>query len=253
MEPRVPGLSERYLTVLEGGVIFLLGEAVSSTVFALDPGFVVGSKIQTLVRIIVPGMMMIVIFRSLKNPEMAPWDFELVPDSKSALFLLAFVLGYFYHASDIRKTLSLRWYWHRTDNFIRDKLVSLAESDGIANANELPLRSIMQVFWNLVDNDKTLSYRSQMLRLNGIFVSSAADLTIFSSVCALCHLACIFLSQTKSPRVIWFVTSLCAAIISQWLIVPWLISRHFRLQDDQLLYVETHKREEVRSQLANLV
>lgn len=192
---------------------------------------------------------MLVCARSVLAPDVPPWDFNIPLDPKSLGYIALFAIGYAYHISDLRKGLYLRQHWNRTDGFIRDQLISFLDDDLRSRAAHLNKSSVMNVFWNLVDNDNTLTLRSQEIRRNGTFVSSVVDVAFFSLLIATYHLALFFFSSDKLGHLIWMLASGTLSMVAELVLLPWLLNRHVALQDGQLEYVKAQKRSELSAQL----
>jgi hypothetical protein len=195
---------------------------------------------------------MIVGVLTLWYPEKIPFD-KIAIDPKSALYLLAIVVGYFYHRSELRKELIIKRHWTRTDDYIRDRMLDLLQPPLLARARTLPKDTIKQIFWNLVDNDKSLTLKSEDIRWNGVFASSAADLAIFSAVFGFLHLVLFVFSVSPKAHMYWAIGCVITAIFSERVVVPWLVSRHIRLQEDQFNYVKTNLDDEVQEKILKVL
>lgn len=178
---------------------------------------------------------MIFVLLSLWYPDTLPWKWPLAFELGTTLYLLALVPGYLYHRSDVRKKLMLNPHWNRTDNFICDQLLEMLNGATRARARSLSCRQLRQIYWRFVDNENSLGNRSNVIRWNGVFVSSAADLAIISIAAAILHYGLFFAGFMPNANLIWFLACGTMAIIADYVGVKWLIERHLILQDDQLL------------------
>ncbi|MFL6546564.1 MAG: hypothetical protein ACJ8LM_15490, partial [Candidatus Udaeobacter sp.] len=91
--------------------------------------------------------------------------------------------------------------------------------------------------------------KSEDIRWNGTFTSSAADIAIFSVIFGFFHLLAFVLGFSPKAHLLWGLGAGAVAILAEYVIVTWLVSRHLQLQQDQLNYVATNLGDEVRAKI----
>ena len=162
------------------------------------------------------------------------------------------VLGALYQIARIRGRL-LRKSQRQIDENIKRRLLSLYESDlTIAeNADWLSQgRRLLNVFYDFIDNKQSLKERAKGVYLNGLYWSSAADLTAISSLTAIVCLGIYLLNQ----RVYYLVfCGLCLLTgLLSWLFIPMLARRHIKLGNEQIEFIQDLHGTELQSRLITL-
>ncbi len=110
---------------------------------------------------------------------------------------------------------------------------------------------LMSVFYNLIDNDESLKARAKSLYLNGLFLTSAADLIVISAVSVVVYfIAYAFRGDTR-----FFVVALISIgvfFVAQ-LSLNRLTAKHINLSNNQLEYILHIQKSKLHEMLTNLV
>jgi hypothetical protein len=163
------------------------------------------------------------------------------------------VLGSLYQIARLRKRL-LKESQRRIDDNIKRRILSLyATNPTIAhNADWLSQgRCLLNVFYDFIDNKPSLKERAKGVYLNGLFWSSAADLTTISSISAILGLSIYLLNQGDYYLVL---CGSCLLIgLLSWLLIPILARRHIELGNEQIDFIQDIHGTDLQSRLVTLV
>ncbi len=199
-------------------------------------------------RVLIPGLLVLVgciPFFELVTPSIMK---ELPFIKLSYISLVSILIGSIYYQLDVSKLVT---------NF-SFKIFGGNINKGILKIYNEPLnkeekkylsnhKNIRNVFYNLVDNDNSLSIRSKNIYFNGIFWTSSADAFIISIIFIIIY----SLSGIKNAEEIRVIFSYTAGIALLLHIIT--VNKHVKLQVDQLDYIETNYYNEVKTKLNELL
>ena len=200
-------------------------------------------KTLKFLRLLVPGLTLILEFLPLFQLNEIEINIGGGWLSYSLLIIPALVIGTIYHMLDIRHFITN--YSHRKiDLNITSALLKIYNKEVDQDQlNMLKNRRLKHIFYNLVDNDNSLTAKGQLVYFNGLLWTSTADvflLSIFSSIIY------IIAGLTLNSSEIWMIGILLAGVgLISLLLHILTIFRHFNLSNDQLEYIETHYRQDL--------
>ena len=197
------------------------------------------------VRLLSPGLCFVLLVWTL----LAPAGFTLASLSKVWPILLLFAAGFgvVYLALDLRGELVKSIMRPVDDNIVGRLLASLRPGDLSEEAMTRLRqgRSVMNVFYQQIDNDKSIQIRRNRVFDNGAYISTTADVAIFSIAG--------FVAQMTFALVDNPVRHICLAIVSLGLgwfcrqvLLAKLGARHLQLSNEQLDFIAAHKSGQVR-------
>lgn len=146
--------------------------------------------------------------------------------------VLAIVIGVAYRFSGIRERVN-RQYFDRVNENIRSSLVRI--SGHVDNIEKFSWKKIRRVFYDLVDNDESLKVLSRQVMFNGLFWTSAADLTAISSIFLGAGLFAVLSGYSSAiyASIFYFFCGLVGFVWSRL-----TTNRHLALGNEQLEQIE---------------
>ena len=206
-------------------------------------------------RLAIPGILAILAGVSLLAPgghffaAISSIDFKVA----SPLFGLALVIGAMYLLADARERFSISFSWEDVHDTIHSTLLeSVRERRQLTEEEEeflLQNRRLLNVFYRLIDNDLSLKARQDSIRLNGLIVTSAADLAIVSITATILHfLAALF--ELHDGHAFWIAGCVACWVLCEAILIPAALNRHRRLASEQLAYIADNLPVELDSKVA---
>lgn len=142
----------------------------------------------------------------------------------------------------------------RTDPYFSDRLPQLLEG-----------RKLMEVFYNFVDRDSSLTEKAKGVRANGLALSSAADCELTGLAFGTLFVAVAVVGWGRGLReayVVWgdwrissfallAVVAFALSFVGRRLLVIFE-RRHLELSNEQLDYIDIHFKDELRDSLYKL-
>jgi hypothetical protein len=113
-------------------------------------------------------------------------------------------------------------------------------------------RRLMNVFYAIVDNDKSLTEKAKRVRANGLIWSSLADLQVLGAIGGVVYLAGAAISRSG----VYALTSLgliALVALTRLSLMPMTTKKHLRLSNEQLEMIQQQHREDVCDRLSALV
>ncbi len=204
---------------------------------------------QKYLRIFVPGVLILLLGTPLFLESFGITDVKSFLSFENALLVpLAVVLGVFYHVSSVRSFVK-QIFTQKTDKKIVDRLLSVSdESIEVRNvAKWCNGKTANSIFYNIVDNDSSLSEKVKIIRFNGVIWTSFIDA---STICFL--FSGVYLGSYQFVERSHFITLALvlwiASIVCFLLIFP-TVNRHLELQDEQIDALIANKKSELLSKL----
>jgi hypothetical protein len=206
-------------------------------------------------RYVVPGALIVLLGQTLATPNPAAligavdnigWD----GFSVSALCMA--VGGTLWNVLDARTRLT-RLSWEPIRLNISDRLLWLYGPLSPAQEGHLrDGRRLLEVFYRLLDADESLKTKQNGVRMNGLVVTSVADVAGVAMAGAVLH--SLFMAiRGGSVHVLWAVGLLGLWAIAEYLLLPHALRRHRALSDEQLDFIDTHFQEELRKHIDRIL
>lgn len=195
-------------------------------------------------RLIIPGIITIMLliillpdnFGDFKNI----FDFQL---SDTWYLLGAVIFGILYEVLSIRNIM-WRPYLKKVQNNIKDKLIS--PFIGQMSKSQIEVikegRKLMNVFYNIIDNDASLTEKARRVRFNGIIWTSIVDFSTISSIGAIVCLIRFALSEDVYSIIMAGI--LLVVAVMTFGLLQLSTKKHLSLSDEQLeMICQMHKPE----------
>ena len=198
-------------------------------------------------RLLVPGLALILELLPMFNGLNIPYEIGKGWLAYSLLIIPAVLLGVVYHLLGIRFFITKHSH-RRIDLNITDSLLKIYNGQITqADLNTLKDKNLKHIFYNLIDNDASLTAKSQLVYFNGLLWTSTADVFLISLVTSLAYLVT---GIALADSTIWSTSLLMAAIglISIMLHIL-TVYKHYNLSNDQLEYIEMHYRDKLTEQI----
>ncbi len=199
-------------------------------------------------RLLIPGLILIFEFIPMLNILKVSYKVGEGWLSYSFLIIPALVIGAIYHICNLRYTVTNVSHRKIDLNIVSSLLKIYNKSISQNEYNYLKDKRLKHIFYNFIDNDQSLSAKSQLVYFNGLLWTSTADLfilSIFSCIAFLIMGLWIFNSDS-----IWLLGVLYAGIALLAINFHFLtIIRHYKLSNDQLEYIETNYQSELKSKI----
>ncbi len=197
-------------------------------------------------RIIVPGLIIFSLGIPLFNPDndVNSWLSEISFTDGSLYLILVFFLGGIYHILNFRGFF-LKNSLKRIQDNIKDKLLYPFNEDEITSSQKSEMRSgrvLIQIFYDLIDNNQSLQQKAKNVYFNGIFWSSVADYRALSLLFAVIYFIGWFLCRNREHYIIMCAALLITYIIATIVLLPIVTNRHINLSNEQLEYIQIHLR-----------
>jgi len=166
--------------------------------------------------------------------------------------ILSFVVGFIIHQY-IRPML-LNGLWTEIDFAVKQKLVKIA---GLGDQDAYKLLSakkrLIRVFFKLIDSDESLKNTSDKVRLNGLVITTLADIKIFSSLSILLILGKELFGK---PSVTWDLCIVVFCCICLFISEKLLIchkKKHIEMGAEQLSELSAHHKPKVEEKIKELL
>ncbi len=165
------------------------------------------------------------------------------------LFLL---IGFIIHQYILPRMLER--FWVDVDFNVKIKLANIAKLDD-SDAYKLVCakKRLMRVFFKLIDSDESLKNSSDKVRVNGLIITSLADIQLFSF---LCIIALLFKIANTDNAIYWnigvILFCLFGIIISDKLLQKHKLI-HIEMGIDQLSELSAHHNKDVVAKIQELL
>ncbi len=192
-------------------------------------------------RLVVPGVMILLFLRPLTLPVISFQDFgqaaDLIGWARDSA--LAVLLGAAYHFTRLRNKCLTKFQKEIDDN-IRHQLLAPCMADlAIAAAAEQLRRDrrLMNVFYFYIDDNESLKTRSKRVYFNGLFWSSAADLAAISVFGSFVYWAAVLLIDPRPHYMVLAGMLAVTGLASEYWLLPLITARHIGLGNEQLEFI----------------
>ncbi|WP_127018620.1 hypothetical protein [Flagellimonas beolgyonensis] len=195
-------------------------------------------KTLKFLRLLIPGLALIFVFLPIFKESGIEYRIGEGWFVYSFLVIPALIIGSIYNMLDLR--FFITGYSHRKiDLNITSSLLKIYNKDVTQEQlNFLKNKRLKHIFYNIVDNDASLTAKSQLVYSNGIFWTSTADIFLISIFASLIYIA---IGVPMGNVKLWSYGILLAGIgLLSFLFHLLTVFRHINLSNDQLEYIETH-------------
>jgi len=188
-------------------------------------------------RLLIPGLLLVLlgVIPVIFGP--ASLSSTLSANEKLYACILPFVLGAVYHILELRRFFFAPSIEDINMRLNRSLLEPFANHPVIGPA--MPRlkeeRRILNVFYNIVDNDKSLSERAQHVYLNGLLLSSLADVRSVTILLLPFYLGCVLFS--KQPVFWLYFLGAIGLNIACAPLVTLVTKKHIELGKEQTDYI----------------
>jgi len=205
-------------------------------------------------RIIIPGIIILILLIPLS---VEGFDYKQFFDRINLMqgfifCVIVSILGSIYYVLNLRN-LTFDKPIKKINNNIKNKLIAFCEHCEILpeNCTLKKDKTLMHIFYQLIDNDPSLTQKSKSVMLNGLVLSTVADVIVITLGFIPIYL--VALAITKKVHFIWATGIILFISILAWLLfLPKATNKHISLSNDQLDFIKVHYIEEVIRKLKKL-
>jgi hypothetical protein len=168
--------------------------------------------------------------------------------------VLAFIIGTLFSNLKIRSLRNKATHLEINEN-IKSKLLEIGlvtKQDPVKIYKVKQSKELMNIFYSIIDNDESLKEKGKLVRDNGLYWTSTADLAIIS--CFFCWIYLIFI-LVFGTSLILVASGLLIGIIgfvSGEFLHPLAVKNHILLGNDQLDYIKTIHKKELQQKISEL-
>jgi hypothetical protein len=199
-------------------------------------------------RVLIPGLILVLEFIPMLNIIGIKYEIDNGWLSYAFLTIAALVIGTFYHISDIRLFIT-KSSLKKIDLNINEALVKIyAKPLSQEQRNFLKeKRRLKNIFYHLIDNDQSLTAKSQLIYFNGLLWTSTADLFLLSLFSSIIYMGLgVITSETKA----WFFCiAFAATAFIAYLFHILTVHKHINLANEQIEFIETHHLKTVETKI----
>lgn len=211
-------------------------------------------NILKFIRLFVPGLF--IIFEFLPLLKFAGSNFKINEGLLSYSFLTLFAIGIgaIYHISNVRHFITNASH-KRIDLNIQDSLLKLyGKPLSQAQHNFLKEKKrLKNLFYYLIDNDKSLTAKSENVYFNGALWTSTADIFLVSTFSSIVYLLMgKFIFNSNEELMLDGIFLGFIAIIAVLLHIM-TIFKHINIGNDQLEFIETNNLNELETKIDEIL
>jgi hypothetical protein len=205
------------------------------------------------IRLLSPGVIILLCLLPFTKPEATKQITEALSGDVCAYIVIIVVifLGAVYYSFDFRGFLWRPIVTMCHEN-VRDTIIIKHYSDPIVKSkiHLITNEVVIRIFYNIVDNDPSLTDQAHDVRHNGAILSTMIDGILILPFFLLIHLAVFYFSGTRLCLA-WAIAILVLQVVLLFA-RPRLLSKHLHLQNEQLAVIAQHHNNTVLSKLQNL-
>ena len=202
-------------------------------------------------RIIIPGIIILILLNPFFVEDLG---FKRFFDSFNLMqgfifIVISSIFGSIYYILNLRK-FTIAKPIEEINNNIKNKLIGFCEHCKISsdNCTLKKDKTLMHIFYNLIDNDPSLTQKSKSVMLNGLVLSTVADIIIITIGFTPTYLFA-FAFTNKIHFVLAAGITLVITILTWLVFLPKATNSHLSLSNDQLDFIKVHYAEKVRNKL----
>ena len=203
-------------------------------------------------RWIIPGVIFCFFLVFLVKEPKEFLEFKLTADGVYYICVVIPV-AFFYYMINPRMWLMKKPLKRITEN-IKDKLLApFSDNDEVIKATDF-LREgdkLINVFYFLIDNDRSLTERAKEVYFNGLIWSSLADFTLISPFASLAFF--IKYLYTDNPDFLISSGFILALFIISVLLLPKVVQKHIFFSNYQLSYITENLYKKLDEQIKSLL
>lgn len=173
--------------------------------------------------------------------------------SFSAIFIaLCYVLGYVYSVLPLRKFIT-REPLEKINLNIKEKLIKPFENDPKVAEGYAQLindKRLMNIFYQIIDNDESLKQKTKRVYINGLLLSSTADIIISSAIFGFLYI--VINLFTDNSIYIWFAFVSFLLFFIAKLLMKIVIKKHMELGDDQIDFIHTNHKKKLEKMIIDI-
>ena len=203
------------------------------------------------VRMIVPGLLLLVLLTSVLTPTLTVRDafgtLEKGLKSGTALAIAVVLVGCVYRILRLNKRL-LRPSLVMVDNNIKNRLLAMSLPGSITEHDASRLRAskaLLDIFYKIVDSDPSLKVRVGLVYENGAKLTSVIDGALIGMIGATAHLLAMLVTNDV-VYFRWFVWWSLVFLVCWLILLPLVEGTHLKLSNDQLRPIAANYEKEVR-------
>jgi len=201
---------------------------------------------QKWLRFIVPGLLLLV-FNGLFGKVSGLWEPfwpESVNDAMESLTV--FVLAGLYYLLPFRRWMNARFYSEVNEN-LRSRMIAIG---GLSDdSNVFTWKAIRGIFWHFVDNDKSLSAKSEAAYFNGLIWTTIADIRVVATA----YFGGAFVIGILGEQRAWLAAITFLGIwVASWIASVLVTKRHKHIGNQQLEIIEHKHVAELASMLGGV-
>jgi len=215
-------------------------------------------KTLKILRLFIPGLMILVVILTIQNADLLELSKALQSIDLSRndfnFYIMPIILGAIYYALGFRNLFFKKPIYSIQKN-IRERLVSEFDDDQDISIYSDRLRKnkkILQVFYNFIDSNRSLTEKSNNVRINGLFLSSFADACVISIFAILIYGIILFFFPIFY-YVFLLAISILTFITSYFLFMPRLTKLHISYSNEQIDFIIANLRDDLKKALVNLI
>lgn len=186
-------------------------------------------------RLLAPGIIALVcLLPYIKLQDFKPVS-DTFPDSVLLIMLTlaAIIIGGVYYALDFRDLLWRQFVRKCHDNVWTKMIMPQYKDPSIQEViNLLKKEQAMRIFYNIIDNDSSLSDQAHDVRLNGAVLTTIIDVLLIAGSFLISYI-CAFLI-TGMHIFLWSVIFMTLLQPLLWLLKSRVSKKHIRLETEQL-------------------
>lgn len=209
-------------------------------------------KTLKFLRLLIPGLILIFEFLPMLNILQINYKIGEGWLNYSFLIIPALVIGAMYHIFEIRFTVTSVSHRKIDLNIVSSLLKIYNKSLSQDEYNFLKEKRLKHIFYKIIDNDQSLSAKSQLVYFNGLLWTSTADMFILSIFSSIVFIVCgkwILLNDS-----IWLIGILYSGVAFLAICFHFLtVIRHYRLSNDQLEFIETHYQADLKTKIDDVL
>ncbi len=205
-------------------------------------------------RLIIPGIITVLIslyFISIITEK----EFKQVDFSEYSIpFLIALVIGVFYYLTDVRHLIT-NYSHKKIDLNIKNHIIKLYTHDLTNEQRQFLYQKnrLKNIFYNIVDNDESLSKKSKNVYFNGLIWTTTADYFIISLIFSIVFfLSILIYTDVKQELLIGGFLLIVSGFISFGLHIL-AFFKHISLSNEQIEYIETHHVNDVNDRIHQIL
>lgn len=207
-------------------------------------------------RLLLPGVFLWLIVFSILLIEM---DSKVIVDFHRDFYFI-WILPAIYLFGSIIYSFEVRHEYHtkfldQTDENIKTKFLEMFKSESHIQDQSDFLKEghkMVQVFYSLVDNDKSLTIKSKDIFLNGLFWSFSVNAAIFSALGFYVYLFALYF-YSNSIYASLVVVSTFTFYISKYIFMPLVTYRHIQRSNDQIEFISVNLKNDLQKKLTSLL